>query len=82
MASTSNLIQIIWLLLIVLFSEILKFPYIVLSKKITKTVQSEHKKISLEPELNQRPKDVCNILLYSPPLYQLSYRGFEVVDEF
>ena len=32
-------------------------------------------KMSLEPDLNQRPKDICMIINYSPPLYQLSYRG-------
>ncbi len=31
------------------------------------------KPISFEPELNQRPKDSQHII-YSPPLYQLSYR--------
>ena len=31
--------------------------------------------MSLEPDLNQRPKDICMIINYSPPLYQLSYRG-------
>ena len=30
--------------------------------------------VSTEPDLNQRPKDICCIALYSPPLYQLSYR--------
>ena len=30
--------------------------------------------VSTEPDLNQRPKDICCISLYSPPLYQLSYR--------
>ena len=30
---------------------------------------------SLEPDLNQRPMDVCYVANYSPPLYQLSYRG-------
>ena len=31
---------------------------------------------STEPDLNQRPKDYCQILIshYSPPLYQLSYQ--------
>ena len=32
------------------------------------------KKLSLEPDSNQRPKDICHCL-YSPPLYQLSYQG-------
>ena len=31
--------------------------------------------MSLEPDLNQRPKDICMSNIYSPPLYQLSYRG-------
>ena len=31
-------------------------------------------KNSFEPESNQRPKDVCYLTNYSPPLYQLSYR--------
>ena len=31
--------------------------------------------MSLEPDLNQRPKDICMKAIYSPPLYQLSYRG-------
>ena len=30
--------------------------------------------ISFEPESNQRPKDVHTCRVYSPPLYQLSYR--------
>ena len=29
---------------------------------------------SFEPESNQRPKDVYMLRIYSPPLYQLSYR--------
>ena len=29
---------------------------------------------SFEPESNQRPKDVYMLCIYSPPLYQLSYR--------
>ena len=29
---------------------------------------------STEPDLNQRPKDTCQYYIYSPPLYQLSYR--------
>ena len=32
------------------------------------------KKLSLEPDSNQRPKDLCKAY-YSPPLYQLSYQG-------
>ena len=32
------------------------------------------KKNSFEPESNQRPKDYCFYVHYSPPLYQLSYR--------
>ena len=32
------------------------------------------KKLSLEPDSNQRPKDLCTAY-YSPPLYQLSYQG-------
>ncbi len=35
------------------------------------------KPISFEPELNQRPKDSQHII-YSPPLYQLSYRRIGV----
>ena len=34
----------------------------------------EKKKLSLEPDSNQRPKDLCTAY-YSPPLYQLSYQG-------
>ena len=30
--------------------------------------------MSLEPDSNQRPKDLCKAY-YSPPLYQLSYQG-------
>ena len=33
-------------------------------------------KKSLEPDLNQRPMDNCLKANYSPPLYQLSYRGW------
>ena len=33
------------------------------------------KKLSLEPDSNQWPMDVYIIAYYSPPLYQLSYRG-------
>ena len=33
--------------------------------------------MSLEPDLNQRPKDICMKTIYSPPLYQLSYRGLD-----
>ena len=32
------------------------------------------KNTSTEPDLNQRPKDACLRIVYSPPLYQLSYR--------
>ena len=37
----------------------------------------ENEKKSLEPDLNQWPKDYCHAFAraYSPPLYQLSYRG-------
>ena len=34
----------------------------------------DSKRFSFEPDLNQRPKDSCMKLDYSPPLYQLSYR--------
>ena len=39
-----------------------------------------NKKYSLEPDSNQRPKDVwfCH---YSPPLYQLSYQGMMLGSE-
>ena len=40
----------------------------------------EKKKESLEPDSNQRPKDLC-IAYYSPPLYQLSYQGNMVKRE-
>ena len=42
------------------------------------------KKNSLEPDLNQWPMDVCyKFANYSPPLYQLSYRGgFMLVLDF
>ena len=40
----------------------------------------EQKKLSLEPDSNQRPKDLCTTY-YSPPLYQLSYQGNMVVRE-
>ena len=34
-----------------------------------------HAKKSTEPDLNQWPKDLCYAyIIYSPPLYQLSYR--------
>ena len=36
-----------------------------------KIVQKKH---SFEPDLNQRPMDICLKVNYSPPLYQLSYR--------
>ena len=39
-------------------------------------------KMSLEPDLNQRPKDICMKTIYSPPLYQLSYRGLDSVSCF
>ena len=42
--------------------------------KVTK--KAKKKKISFEPDSNQRPKDI-NQCLYSPPLYQLSYRRGE-----
>ncbi len=42
------------------------------SKKM-ETWMPKLKPISFEPELNQRPKDSQHII-YSPPLYQLSYR--------
>ena len=37
---------------------------------------AENSAASTEPDLNQRPKDYCQILIshYSPPLYQLSYQ--------
>ena len=37
---------------------------------------AENSTASTEPDLNQRPKDYCQILIshYSPPLYQLSYQ--------
>ena len=37
---------------------------------------AENLTVSTEPDLNQRPKDYCQILIshYSPPLYQLSYQ--------
>ena len=38
------------------------------------------KKLSLEPDSNQRPKDLCKAY-YSPPLYQLSYQGNVMVQE-
>ena len=38
------------------------------------------KKLSLEPDSNQRPKDLCKAY-YSPPLYQLSYQGNMMVQE-
>ena len=42
-------------------------------KSVGKSVE---KIISREPDLNQRPKDLCvSHDHYSPPLYQLSYRG-------
>ena len=36
----------------------------------------ENSTVSIEPDLNQRPKDYCQILIsnYSVPLYQLSYQ--------
>ena len=33
--------------------------------------------MSLEPDSNQWPKDIC-LTYYSPPLYQLSYRGIYI----
>ena len=39
------------------------------------------KKISFEPDLNQRPMDLCQGNNYSPPLYQLSYRRGTGRDE-
>merc|ERR1712033_110664 len=38
------------------------------------------KKMGLEPDSNQRPKDLCKAY-YSPPLYQLSYQGNMMVQE-
>ena len=37
---------------------------------------AENSTASIEPDLNQRPKDYCQILIshYSSPLYQLSYQ--------
>ncbi len=43
------------------------------SLKKMETWMPKFKPISFEPELNQRPKDSQHII-YSPPLYQLSYR--------
>ncbi len=43
------------------------------SPKKMETWMPKLKPISFEPELNQRPKDSQHII-YSPPLYQLSYR--------
>ena len=42
-----------------------------------------NKKYSLEPDSNQRPKDICTLAQhrYSPPLYQLSYRGWPAQSE-
>ena len=40
----------------------------------------KEKNYSLEPDLNQRPMDNCHINNYSPPLYQLSYRGWQRVQ--
>ena len=40
--------------------------------------KSGEKKLSLEPDSNQWPMDACMISYYSPPLYQLSYRGIVV----
>ena len=44
------------------------------SENATTFQKSREKNLSLEPDSNQWPKDLCN-WLYSPPLYQLSYRG-------
>ena len=41
--------------------------------KIKKRKKEKRKKTSFEPDSNQRPKDDRHFL-YSPPLYQLSYR--------
>ena len=40
-----------------------------------RSIISKEKNYSLEPDLNQRPMDNCLNNNYSPPLYQLSYRG-------
>ncbi len=47
------------------------------SPKKMETWMPKLKPISFEPELNQRPKDSQHII-YSPPLYQLSYRRIGV----
>ena len=40
-----------------------------------KKTRNNNKNNSFEPDLNQRPMDVCLLsTVYSPPLYQLSYR--------
>ena len=41
--------------------------------------KSGEKKLSLEPDSNQWPMDACMISYYSPPLYQLSYRGIDTI---
>ncbi len=45
-------------------------------KKMWKTCVPNLKPNSFEPESNQRPKDSQHFI-YSPPLYQLSYRRME-----
>ena len=47
--------------------------------KIKKRKKEKRKKISFEPDSNQRPKDDRHFL-YSPPLYQLSYRRNHIHD--
>ena len=37
--------------------------------------EQRQQKVSREADLNHRPKDDYEIFHYSPPLYQLSYRG-------
>ena len=49
--------------------------YLVLIISLKRNKTLEWAKMSLEPDLNQRPKDICLKTIYSPPLYQLSYRG-------
>ena len=49
-------------------------------KKGYVSILDKEKNYSLEPDLNQRPMDNCHINNYSPPLYQLSYRGWQRVQ--
>ncbi len=49
------------------------FNLAIRSPKKMETWMPKLKPISFEPELNQRPKDSQHII-YSPPLYQLSYQ--------